>query len=573
MNVESSFPCSARVLFLLLLCSQAREPCRSGVCPAESPRAERGLSMIQVARVTSPAVRDLHDRESDIEGKHKIHPKRQRPILLATGRQSSRSKQDGSGLQALGGLVDGQNAAREARTDVDLKTQLKSGRGPKTPGWFGSFSEAESTYDEDGVVTSDNPEAAAILGELPNMDNPFVPQMANGMSAEWFEETASGGPDQAWQTYYPRLEDVKPDGLGGAAYTQTGGIQGAHQQLASALPDLAKDIRLTDGKHASWFDTSVTQYDAFGRIQEPSDVSGRRYLDWQLRTKNTTLTCAAAGCTAEAVLDMVDHDTEDYRHCQATVSVHATDFDDEHSRENVEFVTINGENVVSKCDPQVSGCGDTAPTADKPLYPCVTDAVLSEHIMTEGNGSLTINAKLSPMVDECAVDGNLLSGVVSVSCFVRPKDEPVPTPLPTTLEEAEAELTNWSVPLQCAEPGCEANASITLGVGAINKTCLLTVTFNQTDFEGGLVANESILFIKVEDEIKAENLEPGKNPCHEALSGNTEVIEPFVAISDVDVTTAAQAGKVNVVAKIASMVDECGSSGFLLDALATVVCT
>merc|ERR1711972_403109 len=106
-----------------------------------------------------------------------------------------------------------------------------------------------------------------------------------------------------------------------------------------------------------------------------------------------------------------------------SVGVHATDFDDEYSREHLDFIMVNGHQVNSLCDPMASGCGDTTPAKDRKLYPCVTDYLVSNTLVNDG--TFNISGKLNDMVDECPVEGNLLSGLAMVGCFVRP----IPPPL------------------------------------------------------------------------------------------------------------------------------------------------
>mmetsp|Transcript_65831 Transcript_65831/g.183400 ORF Transcript_65831/g.183400 Transcript_65831/m.183400 type:complete len:548 (-) Transcript_65831:201-1844(-) len=485
---------------------------------------------------------------------------------------------------------------------VDRRERLRGGR--KATSWaghgrvdqlpagaFGAFSEGESTFDEDGVDEQPAfPERGVVRdGKIYNFaDFPiYDPIAVSGQPAKWFEESPSGGTEEAWQTFYPAIEDVHRNGLAQRNPPwRGGGPLGTHQQhVEYKAQDFKNDFLRPDAKEAAWFDTSVEQFDAFGRSREPLEMSGRRYLEWELRTVNQTLTCGPAGCVANATLQVFDYETEEHRHCMLNVGLHATDFDDEYSRERVEWISVNGKTVTSTCDPMASGCGDDRPFAQRPLYHCLSDYPVSPTLFS-GTGVLHLAGKLSPMVDECPVDGNLLSGVASVTCFVRTIPS-APTSAPTVLKEdtAEAELGfNGSALLQCPSPGCEASAVVRLGQQPVNRTCRLTVTLKQTDFDGDLGSVEEVVFVKVDGDLVKEHLQPGRNPCKESATGGPSLsvtngtsaaaaeVPSFVAIDGEDVTATAKDGIIAVAMRISDMVDECGSRGFLLDAVADVAC-
>jgi len=463
---------------------------------------------------------------------------------------------------------------------------------PKTPGWFGGFSEAESSYDADAEGgesgAEGNPESPAMWRESGTETVPgdFPP--------EWFDESASGGPNSTWQTHYPSLNDV-------AGMINSKGpdppwkksAQGRWQQQYKP-PVFSGASSRSLAKDAAWFDTGVDQYDAYGRIREPLSYSGRRYAEWEPVTKNVTLKCADAGCTANATEQIYQPGSEAI--CSMTFSVHPTDFDDDYSKETVDWIMVNNKTVNTKCDPKAKGCGQNN-VDPRALFPCVLDQDVSQ-LISEGNGTVSLSAKISSMVDECALDGMLLSAVANISCMVRKiittTPEPVPGPDGIKLGQKSA-----TVPLQCRNPGCIATATVKLNKTAINgSTCSLKVKVNQTDFDETHGTVEKVEWIKVDGLNATTDCKPGNNHCQDVANTTTAAsttkaassmlqlsqpdatlplsnatgIDAFACLENHDVTAAAEDGEFVVTAKISDMVDECASQGYLLDGLVEVVC-
>eukprot|EP00929_Paragymnodinium_shiwhaense_P006882 TRINITY_DN110832_c0_g1_i1.p1 TRINITY_DN110832_c0_g1~~TRINITY_DN110832_c0_g1_i1.p1 ORF type:complete len:513 (-),score=83.32 TRINITY_DN110832_c0_g1_i1:21-1559(-) len=442
--------------------------------------------------------------------------------------------------------------------------------------FFAGFAAAEGTLEEgEDLPYVENPSnhlfESAPLGPL---DRPSgtVPEI---LKAEWFQESRSGGPEAAWQTYYPRLEDAGRavvNTLSEAGPLTTQWENGHTIHLGKTHEDVREQLlygRASPAyKGAAWFEPNVVLQDGYGRREQPSDLASRYFIDWEKRTKKITLQCKAKGCVADASEQLFDPDTELHEHCRLTIAMHATDFESDFSTEHLEWVSVNGLLVNAQCAPMASGCSEAAlPVEQRKLYPCVTDLALSKAILL--TGKLNISSKLNKMVDECPVDGNLLSGVASVTCFIQNKTEPA------KLSSEELQL-NASKPLVCSEPGCEASTVLRLSKNASNKTCRLTVTVNHTDFDDK--ASESLVFVSVNTangtRFVAQNVTPGENPCHTALMQSVPLNRTtFKAVDNEDVSSSVQDGFLEVTAKLSEMVDECGRDGFLLDAEASVHCT
>jgi len=101
----------------------------------------------------------------------------------------------------------------------------------------------------------------------------------------------------------------------------------------------------------------------------------------------------------------------------------------------------------------------------------------------------------------------------------------------------------------------------------------LTIRINQTDFDEQDGTKERIEFVKVNHNVTASDLKPGKNPCGEAIaSGSLRKYEDAAVIQKQDVTDAITNGLLMVELKITDMVDECGVDEHLLDGEANVTC-
>jgi len=187
------------------------------------------------------------------------------------------------------------------------------------------------------------------------------------------------------------------------------------------------------------------------------------------------------------------------------------------------------------------------------------------------DGVVNVSAKLSPHVDECPVDGNLLSGIALVSCKIRLRDDAYPVVEASDLDDFVVDNGTNSisrkVALQCGTPGCTANASMIFGPTIVNsKACTMSVRIWQTDFDGDSKGTEEVEWVKVNDANVTESTSPGKNPCKENATQDMFVL---VDGEDVDISS----GRLDVWIKISNMVDECGHDGWLLDAEVEVNCT
>lgn len=443
---------------------------------------------------------------------------------------------------------------------------LRAGGQQQPAGWFGGFSEHESTYTEDAVeVSGEFPERAAMFpGKLfpgEGRVNRIEKKDAETKPPQWFEESPSGGPNGAWQTYYPSLDDL---GNLGSGFDWKYSSEGRWQQVYEA-PSSIGTATNSLANPAGWFDTHVMNYDAYGRINEPA-ARARRYIDWEPHVSHLKINCQKPGCVANGTLKV--YEPGQTAKCYLTYATHPTDFDDDHSEEVYEWISVNGANVNTYCKPQATGCGPKA-VSKTALYPCMHRQDISE-LLSQNNGTLTMAAKISDMVDECPLDdGSLLSGAAEIYCLIQKKEEKTNV----TMAKTKAKGVDASALLQCTEPGCVANTTVYFDKNAVqNQTCRMQIRFNQTDFDQDLGSVEQVEWIEVGGKQVKANCTPGKNPCKNATNISSVVHDSYDCVAREIVTEHALKGMVNVSAKISPKVDECASQGFLLDGIVEVVC-
>lgn len=553
--------------------ARAAEEHTTGSCSAGSCEEEGGLSLLQKGLVMTQKLA-LSDKGA-VEGRSGATAASDDWDVV-----QARSGSEAGGT-AAGAFQAAQRESRQAGRRVHHVTGHKHNRSRRAfpPGWFGGFSEGESTYNEDAIDKQEGyPEAGVEEGYFDPSTQPGLLAHTSGTNGgfppEWFEETKSGGPKEAWQTYYPSVKGLASSQAGTPWRKSSSGGWTQRYTPSAVTGSAAQSQR----KGATWFDTSVGQYDSYGRPPLPDDKSGRTYIEWQERTRSVNLTCATPGCVANSTLTIFDEKTERAKNCRLSVKLVPTDFDDQFSRENLEWVIVNGEEVNSKCDPMVSACNSSQQNV---LYPCLDAYELDSKGKALASGTLKVDGKITKFVDECPTpSGNLLEAVVSATCYVAgkaspPKTTPLPPLAPPTVKH---NLTDHgSCKLQCAKVNCTASCPVLLEPTELQgKTCRLGVKVMQTDFDEEEGSIEQVEWIQVEGAKVASGIKPGKNPCVEAAlhpPGLTQAQMVFSALKDQNVTQAAQDGKVDVSAKITEMVDDCGSNGQLLDAIAFVNCT
>jgi len=340
-------------------------------------------------------------------------------------------------------------------------------------------------------------------------------------------------------------------------------MQGRWQQVYEP-PVVAGQATTSLAKSAGWFDTHVMNYDAFGRINEPA-ARGRQYIGWEPKLSHAKLNCKTPGCIANTTLKV--YEPGQVAKCFMTFATHPTDFDDDHSEEVYEWISVNSAKVNTYCKPRATGCGPNA-VRKTALYPCMLRQDISQ-LLSDNNGTLNMAAKISDMVDECPLgDGSLLSAAAEIYCLIEKEKEQV-----AAKEASPKKGVDGFGLLQCKEPGCAANTTVFLDKHAVQGlTCRMNVKINQTDFDQDLGSVEQVEWINLNGtQIKA-NCTPGSNPCKNATKGKDIIHTSYDCVAGEVVNQYAWSGAVNVSAKISPKVDECGSQGFLLDGVVEILC-
>lgn len=461
--------------------------------------------------------------------------------------------------------VRGESTAADAAVAEHKPARLDQDR-PVEAGWFGGFSEGESTWSIDGVSAhlDLNTQRVAEDGFDPGMATPD--RMRHAQPQEWFHESPSAGDTEAYQSHFPQVDGSTAGNRhvrdNPWRYTPSGWVQDYIPVTGSGPPG---------PQPANWFDSRAEQYDGFGRYMMPTRDSPLWHLDWEERSVNTTLQCADPGCTARTLLQAFDGLTEQGTNCRLTIVVHPTDFDEEHSNERVDLLSANGQVLSQDCNPRARGCNETA---SRPLYTCLNsfpvDTVIDEM------GSLVLEGRITPLVDECPHEGNLLAAIAMVTCLVSPIPETTTT---TTPDPNDLPCVNATVLLRCLEPGCEASADLFFNPFFAEQggTCLLRVDVNQTDFDGAHGQDEVIQFIQVGNVNISEDISPGHTPCIAEYEGNPTPEEDrvFNVVDEYDITDAVldvdYPGTLRITGKISDDVDECGTP-WLLDGIVSISC-
>jgi len=244
---------------------------------------------------------------------------------------------------------------------------------------------------------------------------------------------------------------------------------------------------------------------------------------------------------------------EEAQLCSLSIHVYPTDYSVDDSREYIEYFKVNGYVATKVCSPQATGCHND--TVEEDLHPCVESLLIDKLIDETGN--IEVQGRNSEYVDECPYNGNLLSGVATVTCMVRNITETT-----RNADEVPAEFFVQDV-LKCKDPGCTAATFLTIGSDFVKDgvSCHMNVTVQQTDFDGDLGSNEAIDFITVGNENISFALEGGANPCDMvSLGENVSSANRLVSVvKDQDITTLVQSGGglLQVKGKITDMVDDC----------------
>lgn len=302
------------------------------------------------------------------------------------------------------------------------------------PHFFEAFSSGESTWEYDAAQTQRATDVKfheyADGYSPPDAANPFDP---NEVEPVLFHESESFGPEQALQTDWPQpqrgpaghhnqygswYQDSAGEYIQAYEY-QHKGMQ--HSDVAADSGNLVLAADSTGAKAADWFDSSVNQFDNYGRPKDPYPDNPVRLenLGYVQQEVNTSVSCKEAGCNASSLLRVLSPGKHAHS-CKLTVLVKPTDFGE---GKIVELISVNGITISVGCQPSSSAlatgeCSKKEASELSQLYTCVQDVDVLHLLGSEG--TLTVTAKISPNVSksDCAYQGNLLYAIPQVSCLV-----------------------------------------------------------------------------------------------------------------------------------------------------------
>jgi hypothetical protein len=442
-------------------------------------------------------------------------------------------------------------------------------------GWFGDFSDAESTYSKQGLNAGipDPGWSLKTSGAVdPNLGAVVDPALRSSiwrnpevLPGRWFAESASGGPSLALQSHYPVLDTgVSGNRVETALwehddYARDQYIQ-EYKQMHEESEDFdQKDAHVLTADDPAWFDNSIQQLDGFGRQRMPT---GGTLAGWKEKSVNTTIGCEKPGCLGRATLALFDASNEEARDCNLAIHIHPTDFSSD--REKVSFLKVNGKVAMRDCNPQASfGCQPAVKNASMPmpLYSCLQNFPVDK--LVDENGALLVEGQITDFVDDCPYDGKLFSGILMATCLVRDW---------TTTTTTTGPFVSFAE-LKCKEAGCTAETFLSvLPKGKGN--CKMNVTVFQTDYDEDSDGIEVVQFIEVEGKNVSTDVKPAKNPCKMVQAGQnvTQADRKHLALTDYDLTDLITIGQVKVKGKISDQVDECAHDGHMFHANLTVRC-
>eukprot|EP00933_Yihiella_yeosuensis_P061281 TRINITY_DN64087_c0_g1_i1.p1 TRINITY_DN64087_c0_g1~~TRINITY_DN64087_c0_g1_i1.p1 ORF type:complete len:540 (+),score=98.76 TRINITY_DN64087_c0_g1_i1:66-1685(+) len=141
-----------------------------------------------------------------------------------------------------------------------------------------------------------------------------------------------------------------------------------------------------------------------------------------IATANASLRCSKPGCEVQTTLRMDPQTVLGAEKCTMNISVVQTDFDSSVGvPEQIEFIYLEGAGNISQaitpgrnpCTDEKSGKNVTA--ADR-VFKVITNRDVTADFQKMPVGDLLIRGKISDHVDDCASNGMLLDGLITVEC-------------------------------------------------------------------------------------------------------------------------------------------------------------
>lgn len=230
---------------------------------------------------------------------------------------------------------------------------------------------------------------------------------------------ASGCNATAGAALYPCLVDLPLDTLVSTTNSQL--------TISAKIPDVVDECP-HDGNLLS----AVPMITCLVAPMNPSPLYGaspNAYATTALLTSRGTvivpLQCKDPGCVATGNVNLDLMFGQGATNCMMNVTVNQTDFDGDLNVEQIEYVSMNGVNLMTAIAPGKNPCltawsnGSPVDPATK-SYAILTDSTVAAPVTPPDAFILSFAMKISPHVDECASNGFLLDGQAEIGCDTAP---------------------------------------------------------------------------------------------------------------------------------------------------------
>jgi len=138
------------------------------------------------------------------------------------------------------------------------------------------------------------------------------------------------------------------------------------------------------------------------------------------------LKCQTAGCVVVEPINVYRKKGVSFSSCTMKILINQTDFDSTFGNEVVEFLATDRQNITTNLKPGLNPCENAARGAPLPDDQWQNFVAAENVDVTDevNEDALVVYAKISPAVDDCASQGNLLDGQVEVQCVAGPWTNP-----------------------------------------------------------------------------------------------------------------------------------------------------
>lgn len=200
------------------------------------------------------------------------------------------------------------------------------------------------------------------------------------------------------------------------AMTETG-----YMAIAAKIPEVVDECPY-EGNLLSAVAMATCLVTPIKKAAEAETATAKKPVDPELKLackSETPIKCRTRGCMAETVIPIASFCAPDEKNkCKLSMTVYQTDYDNTSpSVEMIEFINVSGKEEKKELKPGKNPCTavyDGKEVSDKDrVYEALKDVDISKNAT---QGFVKVSAKISEFVDECAYEGHLFSGLITVDC-------------------------------------------------------------------------------------------------------------------------------------------------------------